>query len=260
MWRYLRNSMLFIALLVGSVFGVMQGRGILAWHSPSWIVPALLFAMLFLAFCKINPRELRLVRWHVILLVIQIVGSMAIFFLVRPYSLLLAQALMLCVLMPTATAAPIITDRLGGNISEITAYVLLSNCMIALLVPALFPYVNPEVTISYTDRLLQILRHITPLLFVPFIGAWALRLIYDAIQRSKGSTKRFQLPAWLASLPFAYVKLDEAFVTVWLLLSAVLMAAAYLCAGGLSSASCSSSWASSSVPAGGTNPSLPDKV
>lgn len=202
MWRFLRNSMLFIALLVGSFFGVLQGRGILTWHSPSWIVPALLFAMLFLAFCKINPRELRLVRWHVILLVIQIVGCIAVFFLVRPYSLLLAQALMLCVLMPTATAAPIITDRLGGNISEITAYVLLSNCMTALLVPLIFPYINPEVTVSYTERLLQILRHITPLLFVPFFGAWALRLIYDDVQRSKGSAKRFRLPAWLASLPF----------------------------------------------------------
>ena len=194
--------MLFIALAIGSVIGVLEGHDVLIWHTPSWVVPALLFCMLFLAFCKINPKELRLVRWHVILLVIQVVGSMAVFFLVRPYSLLLAQALMLCILMPTATAAPIITDRLGGNISEITAYVLLSNCMIALLVPLIFPYVNHDVTISYTERLLQILRHITPLLFVPFFGAWALRLIYDAVQRKKGSQKRFQLPAWLASLPF----------------------------------------------------------
>lgn len=202
MWKILRNSMLFIALAIGSVIGVLEGHDVLIWHTPSWVVPALLFCMLFLAFCKINPKELRLVRWHVILLVIQVVGSMAVFFLVRPYSLLLAQALMLCILMPTATAAPIITDRLGGNISEITAYVLLSNCMIALLVPLIFPYVNHDVTISYTERLLQILRHITPLLFVPFFGAWALRLIYDAVQRKKGSQKRFQLPAWLASLPF----------------------------------------------------------
>lgn len=202
MWKILRNSMLFIALAIGSVIGVLEGHNVLVWHTPSWVVPALLFCMLFLAFCKINPKELRLVRWHVILLVIQVVGSMAVFFLVRPYSLLLAQALMLCILMPTATAAPIITDRLGGNISEITAYVLLSNCMIALLVPLIFPYVNHDVTISYTERLLQILRHITPLLFVPFFGAWALRLIYDAVQRKKGSQKRFQLPAWLASLPF----------------------------------------------------------
>lgn len=202
MWKILRNSMLFIALAIGSVIGVLEGHDVLIWHTPSWVVPALLFCMLFLAFCKINPKELRLVRWHVILLVIQVVGSMAVFFLVRPYSLLLAQALMLCILMPTATAAPIITDRLGGNISEITAYVLLSNCMIALLVPLIFPYVNHDVTISYTERLLQILRHITPLLFVPFFGALALRLIYDAVQRKKGSQKRFQLPAWLASLPF----------------------------------------------------------
>ena len=152
--------MLFIALLIGTCFGVLEGRGVLQWHTPAWVVPALLFCMLFIAFCKINPTELRLRQWHVILLGIQIVGSLAVFFLVRPFSPLLAQGLMVCVLMPTGTAAPIITDRLGGDITQITAYVLLSNIMNALLVPLIFPFVNPAVEIAYIDRLLQILQHV----------------------------------------------------------------------------------------------------
>lgn len=202
MWQTLRNNMLFIALLVGSFFGVLEGRGVLDWHTPSWVVPALLFCMLFLAFCKINPQQLRLRSWHLVLLVYQIAGSLAVFFLVRPFSPLLAQGLMICVLMPTATAAPIITDRLGGDITQITAYVLLSNVMTALLVPLFFPFVNPAVEITYIDRFLQILKHIAPLLFGPFFGAWLLRLAYDAVMRRKNSPKRFVLPAPLASLPF----------------------------------------------------------
>ena len=202
MWKFLKNRMLFIALLVGSCFGVLEGRGVMSWHTPSWVVPALLFWMLFIAFCKINPTQLRLRRWHLVLLVYQIVGSLAVFFLLRPFSPMLAQGLMICVLMPTATAAPIITDRLGGDITQITAYVLLSNVMTAVLVPLFFPFVNPAVEIAYIDRFLQILRHIAPLLFGPFFGAWLLRLSYDAVMRRKGSPKRFALPSALASLPF----------------------------------------------------------
>ena len=194
--------MLFIALLVGSVIGVLEGKGLLPWRAPDWVVPALLFGMLFLAFCKINPLELRLRKWHIMLLTYQIVGCLAVFFLIRPFSTLLAQGLMLCVLMPTATAAPIITDRLGGNITQITTFVLLSNIMTALLVPLLFPIVNPTVEISYYTRFLQILEHIAPLLFVPFFGAWAVRLTYDGVMKRRGRAERFRLPQALAGLPF----------------------------------------------------------
>ena len=137
-----------------------------------------------------------------VLLAYQIVGCLLVFFLIRPFSPLLAQGLMICVLMPTATAAPIITDRLGGDITQITAYVMLSNIMTALLVPLFFPFVNPAVEIAYLDRFLQILRHVAPLLFIPFFGAWLLRLAYDDIMRRKHRPERFHLPAPLVSLPF----------------------------------------------------------
>lgn len=194
--------MLFIALLVGSLIGVLEGEGLLSWRAPAWIVPTLLFCMLFLAFCKINPQELRLRKWHFVLLVYQMAGCLLVFFGVKPFSALLAQGLMLCVLMPTATAAPIITDRLGGNITQITAYVMLSNIMTALLVPLFFPFVNPTVEISYGERFLQILSHVAPLLFVPFFGAWAVRLTYDGVMKRRGRAERFRLPKTLAGLPF----------------------------------------------------------
>ena len=199
---FIRNNMLFIALVVGTILGVLEGNGILTQRTPDWVVPALLFCMLFLAFCKINPSQLRICKWHIILLVYQIAGCLAMFFLVRPFSPLMAQGLMLCVLMPTATAAPIITDKLGGDITQITAYVMLSNIMTAIVVPLLFPIVNPALEVSYWVRLLQILEHITPLLFVPFFGAWLLRVSYNYVMRKKGRTERFLLPAPLASLPF----------------------------------------------------------
>ena len=219
MWRFIRNNMLFIALAVGSVLGVLEGRGLIEWRVPSWVVPTLLFCMLFLAFCKINPRQLRFRSWHLVLLVYQIVGCLLVFFLVRPFSLLLAQGLMICILMPTATAAPIITDRLGGDITQITSYVLISNVMTALLVPLFFPIVNPAVEITYFDRFLQILKHIAPLLFGPFFGAWMLRLVYDDVMRRKNRPERFSLPApfMQSSMPAstgAIIAMAQAFV-IW---------------------------------------------
>ena len=202
MKNFIRNNILFLALVVGGILGVLEGNGLVSRKTPDWVVPVLLFFMLFFAFCKINPSQLRIRKWHMLLLVYQIVGCMAMFFLVRPYSPLMAQGLMLCVLMPTATAAPIITDKLGGDITQITAYVMISNIMTALLVPLVFPIVNPAIEVSYWVRLLQILEHITPLLFVPFFGAWLLRLSYDYVMRRKGRAERFHLPEPFVSLPF----------------------------------------------------------
>lgn len=194
--------MLFIAMALGIGFGVLEGVGVWTLRSPSWLLPLLIFLMLFFTFCKINPLDLRMHTWHWLLLAFQVVVSLLIFFAIAPFSLLLAQGTMLCVLMPSATAAPIIAGKLGGSIQTLTSYTLLSNIATAILVPLIFPFVNPEIEMPYMVRFLQILQHISPLLFGPFFAAWALRLIYDTCMRARHSKKRFVLHGVAAQLPF----------------------------------------------------------
>jgi BASS family bile acid:Na+ symporter len=115
---------------------------------------------------------------------------------------IISQGLMLCVLMPTASAAAIIAGKLGGSIQNLTSFTLLSNIATAIIVPVFFPMVNPEAGIEFWEAFWMILRKISPLLIAPFIAACLLRYAYDQYQKKKGCDKRFTLPTKLASMPF----------------------------------------------------------
>lgn len=202
MGRFFRDNALFISMMLGIALGIMEGVGMFHLEVPSWLLPILIFLMLYFTFCKINPLDLRLHTWHWILLFFQVGVSAALFFAIRPISLLLAQGVMLCILMPSATAAPIIAGKLGGSIETLTSYTLLSSIATAVLVPALFPIYNPTLNVSFVEQFLQILRHITPLLLGPFAAAWLTRLGFNQVMKLAGREERFQLKGIWAALPF----------------------------------------------------------
>lgn len=176
------------------------------------MLPPLIFLMLFFTFCKINPKDLCLRMWHIIMLLTQLLLGIGLYygleFLLAKTSLpntdiaIISQGLMLCVLMPTASAAAIIAGKLGGSIQNLTSFTLLSNVATAVIVPLFFPLVNPSADIEFTEAFLMILKRITPLLLCPFFAAWILRVIYNAYHRHHQTGKTFTLSTKWASMPF----------------------------------------------------------
>ena len=77
------------------------------------IQPFLIFCMLFLSFCKINPKRLRLRPWHGWLLLIQcgsfLLLSLPAIFCKDADTKALWESAMICMLCPTATAATVIS-------------------------------------------------------------------------------------------------------------------------------------------------------
>jgi len=170
------------------------------------VLPPLIFLMLFFTFCKVNPLDLRLRLWHLIVLVLQMALAFLTYALLyrilpEPYREPVAQGCMMCLIMPTATAAPIIAGKLGGSIQNLTAFTLLSNLATVIIVPLYFPVIYPMVGMDFSQASLIILRKVGPLLMGPFLAAWALRLCWDMYQR-KREQKPFVLPPYLASMPF----------------------------------------------------------
>lgn len=201
---------LIIAMLIGAV-------GYPWFRHLSWLMPPLICLMLFFTFCKINPLDLRLRKWHGIVLAVQMVLTAVVYYgllaigerlLAMGYGLtegdiaLVAQGLMVCVIMPTATAAPIIAGKLGGSIQNLTTFTLLSNIATAVIVPAFFPVVHTEAGIEFVAAMLMILRRVTPMLLGPFVAAWLLRLVYEWYYKQKGTPRRFTLSKRWASMPF----------------------------------------------------------
>ena len=182
------------------------------------LLPWLIFFMLFFTFCKVNPLDLRLHKWHWVVLATQIFLSLATYagILYLTNDAILAQGLLMCFIMPTATAAPIIAGKLGGSIQNLTSFTLLSNFATALIVPALFPLINYQLPITnyqffqtFWPAFLLILSRIAPLLLGPFFSAWILRLAFNKYYRDHGITgsrdheiRQFELPVKLAVVPF----------------------------------------------------------
>ena len=190
--KYFDGNALWLSMLIG-----VLGYKLFLPLKPT--LPWLIFFMLFFTFCKINPLDLRLHRWHWVVLFLQLTISIAIYYILMAFTAnpILAQGLMLCFIMPTATAAPIIAGKLGGSIQNLTTFTLLSNFATAIIVPAFFPIVNPAADMTFWSAFLLILSRISPLLLGPFFAAWLLRIAYKAKTK-----KEFVLSTKLAVVPF----------------------------------------------------------
>lgn len=195
------------ALWLSMIIGVLGYKWL---HHGSPLLPTLIFLMLFFTFCKIDPKDLRLRAWHWLVLAVQLIFGFAAYYglLWVTNDTIVAQGLMMCFIMPTATAAPIIAGKLGGSIQNLTTFTLLSNFATALVVPVFFPLIYPLADMTFLSAFLLILRRISPLLLGPFVAAWLLRLAYNFYQRNKQKhhpshrVSSFELPQALAPMPF----------------------------------------------------------
>lgn len=192
MRKFFDSNALWLSMLIGAVF--------YPWLLPlKPILPWLIFFMLFFTFCKVNPLDLRLHKWHGVVLAAQLIFSFLTYTLTLRLSgdPVLAQGLLMCFIMPTATAAPIIAGKMGGSIQNLTTFTLLSNFATAIIVPATFPLINPAADMTFWPAFLLILSRVAPLLLGPFFSAWLVRLIYKWRMQ-----KEFVLPVKIAVVPF----------------------------------------------------------
>ncbi len=139
------------------------------------LTPSLIFIQLLLTFCRVDLRDIRPKKWHFILLAIQVVGGAVGYFLLLPVNEVLAQGALVCFICPTATAAAVITSKLGGSAATIISYTVLINITVAILVPLAFPLVYEQANMSFLAAFLTILSKIFPLLILPLVVAIILK-------------------------------------------------------------------------------------
>ena len=71
--RFIDRYALIIAMVVGAV-------GYPWFRHLDWLLSPLIFFMLFFTFCKINPLDLRLRKWHWIVLIVQMALTAAVYY------------------------------------------------------------------------------------------------------------------------------------------------------------------------------------
>lgn len=212
MLKILKNWTLPISMLFGAVFYfVFANVNSLSVFKPaiysciSFLTPTLIFLQLLLTFCRVNTRELVPQMWHLWVLIFQLVVCccLAAFMIFADVSVLykeIFEGAMVCIICPTATAAAVITAKLGGNASSLTTYTLLSNILAAIVVPIVFPLVEPHAEITFFAAFLKILSKVFPLLLFPFFVALILKHVFPAVHRYLAFHSNFAFYLWALAL------------------------------------------------------------
>ena len=166
----------------------------------SFLMPYLLFLMLLITFCKISFKEIKFHPAHLWLLLIQLAGSIGLYYLLLPFDGVIAQGAMLCLLAPTATAAAVITGMLGGNVGFLTAYVLFCNITVAIAAPVYFSLTGINAELSFLQSVLYICRKVLPILILPLLIAVAIRYLTPKIHKTLLSVPKLAYYVWVAAL------------------------------------------------------------
>lgn len=193
MLKLLKNWTLPVAMLTGAV-------GYPLFIELSFLTPYLIFTMLLLTFCKVSPCDLKPRPLHAWLLSIQIGGALAAYLLLCRLDKVVAEGVMVCIICPTATAAAVVTSKLGGSAASLTTYTLLANIGTAIAVPVFFPLVEVHPDAGFWQSFSLILSKVFPLLICPFLFAWLLRKALPKVHQALLGYHELAFYLWAVSL------------------------------------------------------------
>lgn len=210
--RFIKNWTLPVAIATGSLLYLifafvpaLDAAGEFFDPIMATLLPAFMFFTLFVVFCKVDFRKLRPVRWHLWLSLFQMVTVMVLTWLVVEFSLtgkslVLVEAMLVCVIGPCASAAPVVTQKLGGNLEQMTTYTFLSNFITALFVPLCFPLIDKAADVSFLTAFGIILYKVATVLVAPMALAWAVKHLMPRLHRWIVGVKDLSYYSWAMSL------------------------------------------------------------
>ena len=169
------------------------------------ILPLFMFLVLFVTFCKVDFRQLRPVAWHFWIGLFQILFIALLMVLITGFhmtgnSLILMEAILMCIISPCATAAAVVTQKLGGSLEQMTTYTFLSNFITAILVPVCFPIIEKGAGITFLSAFGKILYEVVIVLLVPMLLAYIVKHHLHRLHRRILSVRDLSYYLWACSL------------------------------------------------------------
>ncbi len=183
---FVKQWTLLCSLIVGTVIYLLFSRisflmpiGDFMGPKLTEVMPAVIFCILYVTFCKIQIHDLKPRTWHFILQIIRtslaalMVGVLA--FTHNPEFRLIFEGMFVCFICPTAAAAAVVTDKLGGSIASMTVYLLIANAFTAIIIPTFFPLVERGSGLTFTMAFLMVLQRVLTVLVAPLLLAFLTR-------------------------------------------------------------------------------------
>lgn len=165
----------------------------------TFLSPYLIFLMLFVTYCRLDFRHIRLERFQLAILSAQMLIAAASYFIILPLSHTVAEGVFLCVFIPTATAAPVITSMLGGSIAKVATLSLLGNLLTSIAAPLILAAIGDN-HLPYIRSFLMILSNVMPLLVLPIGASLVLKFVAPSIHRRVVEHQSLSFYMWAVSL------------------------------------------------------------
>ncbi len=210
--RFIKDWTLPVAMTVGTVAYLLfyyvpqlDAAGDRLGPVLDVLMPVMVFLTLLITFCKVDFHQMRLHRWHLGVLAAQLLLvalNVGIIFYMEddPQQKLLWEAVLTCIIGPSAAAAPVVVGKLGGNISTMTTYTLISAFLSALLIPVVFPLLEQTVHVDFLSALLIILEKVSMVLLLPLALGWLIQHYVELLRRWVVSQPNLSFYSWAVSL------------------------------------------------------------
>lgn len=189
----LKPWMLPIAMLTGILLHNYINR-------VAFLSPYLIFMMLLVTYCKINPRKFVVTKFIWCLLAVQILGGILAYRLLLPFGEVIAQSAFICIFCPTATAAPVVTGMLGGSVELLATYSIVSNVTVACLAPPLFSIVGDASGIDIMQSMILIATKVFPLILAPLALALILKVFSPRVHDTIAGHQSLSFYMWSVAL------------------------------------------------------------
>ena len=191
------HMMRTMAMPLGMLTGALFCREMewLESATQGWLTPMFIGSMLFVTFCKVDARQIRLQMMHLWLIMFQAIGCFVAYYATLPFGEVVAQGAMICVLAPIAMGAVVIGGMLGAKVETMVAYSLLCNIAVAIFAPVVLSvYGNGTCSVG------EILGRVAPMLILPFVLAQLCRLFTPKVSGWVAVHGQISFYIWLLSL------------------------------------------------------------
>lgn len=189
--RFIKNWTLLVALCVGCIVYLtfaylppLEPVGDFVGPKLVSLLPVVIFVMLYMTFCKIDMHNFRPRTWHFLLQFVRtgLSGLMVLIIVLFPHAdpdtKVVLEGIFICVICPTAAAAAVVTEKLGGSIATMTVYMIIANCFTVVIIPAFFPLVERNANITFLMSAMMVLERVLRVLILPLIlGLLTQRLL-----------------------------------------------------------------------------------
>lgn len=168
----------------------------------AFLVPWLIFTILFLTFSAFEIRKLRVQRLDILLLAYQVAMAAGCYLIITHTvgNKTIAEGVMMASLCPVAASSTVVACMLGADRRTMTGYSIFGNLGIAAIAPLFFTLIGDHPEQSLGTSYLLMLGKISPTLALPFFLVLAMQLLLPSVNKAVARYSGWSYYVWALAL------------------------------------------------------------